>query len=216
MTIASYIDHTLLQPNIRKNQIEELCREALEHKFKAVCIPPFFVKDAARFLEESAVKVATVIGFPMGYSTTPAKVIEVQRAVDEGVDEIDFVINLCAVFDESWNYVKNDIESVTTAAHLKGKVVKTIIEAHLLDENQLKKVCELCVQASVDFIKTSTGFLGAPPVTPALVNTIKKLIPESIKIKASGGIKDNSLANDLLQAGASRLGCSQSIKIISV
>jgi deoxyribose-phosphate aldolase len=216
MTIASYIDHTLLQPNIRKNQIEELCREALEHKFKAVCIPPFFVKDAARFLEESAVKVATVIGFPMGYSTTPAKVIEVQRAVDEGVDEIDFVINLCAVFDESWNYVKNDIESVTTAAHLKGKIVKAIIEAHLLDENQLKRVCELCVQSSVDFIKTSTGFLGAPPVTPALVNTIKKLIPESIKIKASGGIKDNSLANDLLQAGASRLGCSQSIKIISV
>ncbi len=213
MEIAHLIDHTTLKPNCTLSDVKQLCEEAMMHSFAAVCVPPYFVRDAVRFLDDSRVKVATVVGFPYGYSNTPAKVEEVKRAIDEGCDEVDVVINLCAVFQKNWAYLKNDINSVTTAAHLRGKVIKLIFETGMLDDEQLTKLCNICNEIGVDFVKTSTG-VNAGGATLKAVRFLRKHLDSSIKIKASGGIKSHDKAISLIDAGANRLGCSKSLKVI--
>ena len=126
MQLAEKIDHTLLKPDCTLENIKTVCEEAKTHRFFSVCVPPFYVKDAVQFLEDESVKVATVIGFPMGYATTPAKVEEIKRAIDEGADEVDAVVNICAVKSGNWNYVRNDIDSMTRIAHMRGKIIKVI------------------------------------------------------------------------------------------
>lgn len=214
MDIASFIDHTILRPDCQAEEIRNICSEALEHKFCSVCVPPYYVRDAVRILEETPVKVATVIGFPMGYSTTPAKVEEMKRALDQGADELDVVINICAVKSKDWNYVRNDIYSMTTAAHLKGKVIKVIIETGLLTKEEIRKVCELCNQVKPDFVKTSTGYNGEGASLDA-VRLMRKTLNKSIKIKASGGIRDRETTLKMIDAGAKRIGSSSGIKIVS-
>lgn len=213
MDIAKIIDHTRLKPDTVRGDIEQLCKEAIEYEFAAVCVPPFFVQDAVRYLSDSTVKVATVVGFPMGYSHTPAKVEEVKRAVDDGADEIDVVINISALKSGNWAYVKNDIESTTLAAHLKGKIVKIIFETGLLEKEEILKLCEICNNIGVDFVKTSTGFHGGGATITA-VTMLRKALNETIQIKASGGIRDAQKAEKLIQAGATRLGTSKSIKLL--
>ena len=210
--IAEAIDHTLLNSNIERSQIETLCKEAIEHQFAAVCLPPYYVPFAHSLLHETPVKIATVIGFPMGYSTLFAKVEEIKRAVNDGADELDVVLNLSAVKDENWNYVNNEIQSFTRAAHLKGKTLKLIIEASVLSDEALKKICEIASREQVDFIKTSSGFQGG--ATPEMVSLIKKHLDSSIKLKASGGIKTLQQAIQLMDAGAQRLGTSSAISIL--
>ncbi len=213
-SIASNIDHTLLTPNATVEEIHQLCQEAIVHGFAAVCIPPYFVKEAVKLLENHRIKVATVIGFPMGYSATPAKVEEVKRAIDEGVDEIDVVINLCAVKQGNWNYVRNDIDSMTRAAHLRGRIIKVIFEMELLNDEEIAKLCVICNETDVNFVKTSTGLNGGA-ATVEMVQQLKSLTKNDIRIKASAGIRTYEDAQQLIDAGASRLGTSAGTKIIS-
>lgn len=214
MDLAHLIDHTLLKPFCTTKDIEGLCKQAIEHQFAAVCIPPYYVKASKGFLENEKVKVATVIGFPTGYSAIAAKVEEIKRAIDEGVDELDVVINLCAVKNAHWNYVKNELESLTTACHMRGKIIKAIIETGILTHDELLKTAELCAAAEVDYVKTSTGFNG-PGTTVEVISILRATLPNDIKIKASGGIKDRHFAEQLVGAGANRLGSSSGVQIIS-
>lgn len=213
MNLASYIEHTVLKPDCIKTDIKKVCEEALQYGFYGVCVPPFFVREAVQYLENSPVKVITVAGFPMGYAATPAKVEEVKRAIDEGADEIDVVVNICAIKNRSWSFVRNDIESVTRAAHLKGKVIKVIMETALLEKTDIQRLCELCSAIDVNFVKTATGF-NEVNNTPELVAFIKQHLNKAVKIKVSGGIKTQAQAIALIEAGANRIGASGSLEIV--
>ncbi len=212
MNLAGKIDHTLLRADARKEEIVQLCKEARQHGFYAVCVPPYYVRECRQQLAGSMVKIATVVGFPMGYSHTPAKVEEARRAIDEGANEIDMVINLIALKNKDINYLKNELTSVATITQLRGGKLKVILETGLLTEEEIKLACSLCAELTVDFVKTSTGF-GPPGATVETVKLLRSLLPPGIKIKASGGIRDRATALALVQAGADRIGTSAGTEI---
>lgn len=211
--LAPYFDHTILKPDTTLAQIEALCRESLEQGFASVCVPPFFVKKAAQLLRDSRTRVSTVVGFPMGYSTTAAKVEEIKRAIDEGAHEVDVVVNVCAIKSCDWNFVRNDIERMIAATHLKGKVIKIILETGLLEDREIVALSEICNELKPDYVKTSTGFNGAG-ASVEVVERLRSLMHKKIRIKASGGIRDRDFAEALVAAGADRLGSSSSIQIV--
>ena len=213
MELADKIDHTILKPDCTLDEIKGVCEEAVANRFYSVCIPPFYVKDAVQFLENSGVKVATVIGFPMGYASTPAKVEEIKRAIDDGADEVDAVVNICAVKSGNWNYVRNDIDSMTRIAHLRGKIIKVILETGMMSQEELEHLCKICVETDTDFVKTSTGILAAG-ANVDVVAWLRAQLPPSIRIKASGGVRSYQDAVRLIEAGAVRLGSSASLQII--
>lgn len=213
MQLATRIDHTILKPDCTLEDIKGVCEEAKTHGFFSVCIPPFYVKDAAQLLEGTSVKVGTVVGFPMGYASTPAKVEEIKRAIDDGADEVDAVVNICAVKSGNWNYVRNDIESMTRIAHLRGKHIKVILETGLMNLEELERLCKICTDSEVDFVKTSTGILAAG-ANVDIVSWLRSQLPASIKIKASGGVRSYQDAVSLVEAGADRLGSSASVQIV--
>lgn len=211
--IAAYIDHTLLKPDMTFADVERLTSEAKANGFAAVCVPPFFAQEAVKQLEGTPVQVATVVGFPLGYSPTSAKVEEVKNCIDKEVDEIDAVVNIAAIKNKKWAFVTNDIQSVTTAAHLQGKVVKIIIETGMLTTAEIERVCEICTKAEVDYVKTSTGFNGQG-ATVEVVKLLRELLPDSIKIKASGGIRTKDDALQMIEAGADRIGTSAGVTLV--
>lgn len=213
--IATIIDHTYLKADCSTADVKVLCSEALQHSFKSVCIPPYYVFQAKKLLGESSVKICSVIGFPMGYSTTGAKVEEIKRACNDGVDELDVVVNIAAIKNNDWNAVSNDIESTTMISHLRGKKVKLIIEMGLLEEEEIVKVCELAIKSGVDFVKTSTGFNNTI-TTPEDISYLKSILPPSIKVKASGGIRTKADALAMVKAGADRIGTSSGVRIVSM
>lgn len=213
MDIKKTIDHTLLKPATSATEIQRLCLEAKEQGFYAVCIPPYFVTLAKQELAGSEVKIATVIGFPHGYATMMAKVEEIKRAVEEGVDELDVVINLGALRSGNWNNVSADIDRMVTAVRLRGKVIKVIIETSILSSEELRKVCEICNKVKPDFVKTSTGLQGG--ATDEAVRQLRQLLHPDIKIKASGGIRNLDTAQRMLLAGADRLGTSSAMAIVN-
>lgn len=214
MEINSAVDHTLLKPNITLSDVERLCAEAIQHKFAAVCIPPYFVSKAASFLMGSSVKLATVIGFPLGYSATVAKVAEIQRAIEEGADEFDVVINIAALKSGLWTEVRNDIDRMLTACHLRGKTIKVIIESGLLEKDEVERMCDICNELKPDYVKTSTGFNGPGASFPAVELLRARLHPD-IEIKASGGIRTVEDAKAFLEAGASRIGTSSGVNLVA-
>ncbi len=211
--IAEIIEHSQLAPDTNNNDIERLCHEAIEHGFYGVCVPPYFVSKANRLLNDHAVKIITVIGFPMGYSNTASKVEEIKRAIAEGVDELDVVANLSALKSGEWSFVRNDIDSVTRAVHLKGKKIKIIFETGLLTDEELIRLSGICEKIGVDFVKTSTG-INSSGATPEIVTKLREILPQKIGIKASGGIKSGAQVSALMKAGASRIGSSASIDLI--
>jgi len=211
MELASYIDHTVLIPDCTKDDITRVCNEAVEYGFFAICIPPYYVRLAAKLLEDTSVKIAAVVGFPMGYAAIPAKVEEIKRAIDEGAHEIDIVANIAAVKNGDWAHVRNDIDGVTMAVHLKGKKIKMIIEVALLEEIEILKLCNICKEVGVDFVKTSTGYQKG--ATVEVVKLLRNNLPETIKIKASGGIKTAEDARKMIEAGAERIGTSSGVAI---
>ncbi|MFK7772588.1 MAG: deoxyribose-phosphate aldolase [Saprospiraceae bacterium] len=211
--LPSYIDHTILKIDTKKTDIKKLCTEAEANNLYAVCVPPYFVQNASMLLKNSDVKIATVIGFPLGYSATPSKAAEIHKAIDDGADELDVVINVSAVKSGDWNYVQNDIKTVVLATQMKGKIIKVILETGLLNKKEIKKLCEICADAGVNYVKTSTGFNG-DGATEEVVEFLRANLPGSIKIKASGGIKSVKKALKMIEAGADRLGTSSSMKII--
>lgn len=213
MNIASFIDHTLLRPDCNLQDVKKICAEAQQYGFATVCIPPFFVPDAVQLLSSSPIKVATVAGYPMGYSTTGAKVEEIKRAIDDGVDEIDVVISISAVKNNNWKYVRDDIDRVATAARLKSKLLKVILETGLLTETEITKLCEICLEVGSDFVTTSTGIHGEG-ATVQTVRLLSSLLKNKMKIKASGGIRTREDAERLIEAGAKRIGSSASVMIM--
>lgn len=210
--ISSMIDHTLLKADATKDMIEKLCSEAIKYQFKAVCINPTHVEYCTHILKNSDVKVATVIGFPLGASTKEVKAFETADAINKGAEEIDMVINIGGLKDRDYKKVKEDIEAVVNAA--KGKaIVKVIIETCLLTEEEKIKACELSMEAGADFVKTSTGF-STGGATIEDVKLMKSVVGDRLEVKASGGVRDLQTAKDMIDAGATRLGTSSGVNII--
>jgi deoxyribose-phosphate aldolase len=214
MQIASYIDHTVLKPTTTIADIEKLCAEALQYKFAAVCVPPLFVKKAVSLVKGSTVKVATVIGFPFGYSVVEAKVAELVLAIIDGADELDIVINISAIKNNDWQFLANEINTMMPIIKNKNKVVKIIIESGILTDDEIIKCCTVYAAAGVDFMKTSTGYAEKGASVHA-VELMRSHLDTNIQIKASGGIKSYTFAKQLIDAGATRIGCSSSIQIVN-
>ena len=208
ITLASYIDHTLLKPTATHIEIEKICKEALEYGFAAVCVPPSFVALARR----ARVRTATVIGFPFGYSAAVAKLAEVERAIADGADELDVVINLVALKAGDWSGLEAEMRALTGPIHGAGRVVKVIIESGVLTDEEIIRCCELYGGLGVDFLKTSTGYAERGATVEA-VRLMRAYLPSNVRIKASGGIRTYALARQLIDAGADRLGCSASVEI---
>jgi deoxyribose-phosphate aldolase len=228
MHIASYIDHTILKPATTHIEISKICKEAIQYGFAAVCIPPPLVRQAreilsgkveisgaipGRLLPEAPVKVATVIGFPFGYSTGKAKIAEVIEAIADGADELDVVINLIALKNGEWEYLEWEIQAVLDQVHSRGKIIKVIIESGILSEEEIIRCCNIFGRMGVDFVKTSTGYAEKGAAIGA-VQLMRQHLPPSVRIKASGGIRQYAFARQLIEAGADRLGCSASVEIV--
>lgn len=212
--LAACIDHTLLRQDTIREDIEKLCREAVEYGFFGVCIPPYFVSSARGFLQATGVRIVTVVGFPFGYNVMSSKVEETKKAIIDGANEIDVVINIGALKSGNLTYLREEIESITTICRLQNRIVKVIVESAMLTDAELQRVCGFCVNAGVDFVKTSTGYSSAGGVTLEDVKKLRDLLPGNIRIKAAGGIRDAEFAVELLNAGASRIGTSAGIDMI--
>jgi deoxyribose-phosphate aldolase len=213
--LAGHIEHTNLKPDCTKEDIIKLCEEALGHHFYGVCVPPYHVQNAKKELDKTNVKIITVIGFPLGYSTVASKVEEAKKAIISGADEVDMVMNIAAFKSGDFATVQNDIQAVTTACHLQNKQVKVIIETAYLSSEEIEKACHICSDCEVDYVKTSTGYATAG-ASIDIVKMMRTHLPAKIKIKASGGVKDHNFAVQLLQAGANRIGTSSSLNIIGI
>lgn len=211
MNINSYIDYTNLKMDATIKDIEKLCDEARKYHFIAVCVHPYYVPFAKKALEGSTVQIATVVGFPLGMNTKEVKVYEAIEAVNEGADEIDMVVNVGALKDKDYDYVKEEIEEIRDA--IDGKVLKVIIETSLLTEDEIIKMTEICNETYVNFIKTSTGF-GSRGVNEDDIKTINNHKNDILEIKASGGIKSLEDVNKYLEMGVTRIGTSHAVEII--
>ncbi|OAH56315.1 2-deoxyribose-5-phosphate aldolase [Domibacillus aminovorans] len=211
--IAKTIDHTLLKADAKKEDIEKLCEEANRHGFASVCINPALVKQASELLRGSEVKVCTVIGFPLGATVTEVKAFETKIAIDHGATEVDMVINIGALKDGDYDAVEKDIRAVVASAQGKA-LVKVIIETSLLTDKEKKKACELAVSAGADYVKTSTGF-SAGGATEADVTLMRQTVGPKIGVKASGGVRSQQDAMTMIKAGATRIGASSSISIVT-
>lgn len=213
MNIAQYIDHTILKPTTLLSDIEKLCAEARQYGFAAVCVPPNFVKKAKELTEGSAVKVATVIGFPFGYSAVEAKIAEILLAIVDGADELDVVINISAIKNNDWGYLADEINHILPIVRSKHKVIKIIIESGILTDEEIVKCCAIYGAAGIDYLKTSTGY-AEKGATVEAVRLFRQHLPANVGIKASGGIRDYVFAKQLVDAGATRLGCSAGVAIV--
>jgi deoxyribose-phosphate aldolase len=218
--LNQYIDHTILKPTTTLAEVEKVCNEAMQYQFAAVCIPPLFVNKAKKLINDSGVKVATVIGFPFGYSAIEAKVAEIVLAMVDGADELDMVINISAIKNNDWNFIANEINTIVPIVKSKnlpagrqGKIIKVIIESGILTDDEIIKCCDIYGMAGVDYVKTSTGYAEKGASIHA-VKLIRAHLADSVKIKASGGIKTYEFAKQLIDAGAARLGCSSSVQIV--
>lgn len=213
--LNKHIEHTLLKQDAKLEDFIKLFEEAKEHKFLGVCINPAYVKLAKENLLGSDVKIVTVVGFPLGANISDVKAFETSKAVEDGADEIDMVLNVSKLKDKDYDFIINDIKTVKTAC--KDKPLKVILETDLLSKEEIKKACELCIEAKADFVKTSTGFVknGVGAKAEDVKLMFETVSPYGLKVKASGGIRDKEAALKMLEAGAERLGTSSGVKIVS-
>lgn len=212
MDLAKYIDHTILKPEATVEQIRVLCQEAAENHFAAVCVNPIYVDLAAHLLKGSGVKVATVVGFPLGATLTEVKVAETKAAIARKADEIDMVINLGAVKSGAWDAVESDIRAIVAAA--EGRTVKVIIETCLLTNEEKRSACQAALAAGAHFVKTSTGF-SSGGATVEDIALMKEVVGVKALIKASGGVRNREQALAMIAAGASRIGTSAGVTIVT-
>lgn len=207
------VDHTILKADATKASVDKVLQFAKENHTASVCINPYYVKYASDCLKGSGVKVCTVIGFPLGQNTKEVKVFETKNAINNGADEIDMVINVAALKDKEYDYVKSEIKDIYTAVSWHNKLLKVIIENAYLTDDEKRKVCEICKEVGVDFVKTSTGF--APTgATASDVKLMKEVVGDKCKIKAAGGIKSKADIDALYDAGARRFGVSRTEDIL--
>ena len=211
MGLNKYIDHTILKATASNADVQKLCAEAIEHKFYSVCVNGCYVADAKHLLQGTDVKVAAVVGFPLGAMTTAAKVFEAKEAVENGASEIDMVINIAKLKDGEFEFVENEIRQIKEA--IGDNVLKVIIETCYLTDEEKVKACELSLVAKADFVKTSTGF-GTGGATYEDVKLMKSVVGDNAKVKASGGVRDKETAQKYINLGAERLGTSSGIDIV--
>ena len=213
--LNKHIEHTLLKQDAKLEDFIKLFNEAKAHKFLGVCINPAYVKLAKENLKDNDVKVVTVIGFPLGANRSDVKAFEASKAVEDGADEIDMVINVTAIKNKDYDFDVIDIKAVKAAC--KAKPLKVILETDLLEKDEIKKACELCVEAKADLVKTSTGFVkgGVGAKAEDVKLMYETVSPYGLKVKASGGIRDKETAVKMIEAGAERLGTSSGVKIVA-
>ena len=214
MNLNKYIEHTLLKQDATKAEVTKLLDEAIKYNFFGVCVNPCNVKFAKEYLKNSDVKVVTVIGFPLGQNTKEVKILETIDAIKNGADEIDMVINVGLLKDKAYDTIVDEISAIKGAC--QGHNLKVILETDLLTQEEIKKACELCIEAKADLVKTSTGFVkngvGAKAEDVALM--FKTVKDAGLQVKASGGIRDKEAALKMIEAGATRLGTSSGVKIV--
>lgn len=212
MDINRYIEHTALKPTMVAKDVDRLVLEAKQFGFLGVCVPPFWVKRAARELHGTEIQLVTVIGFPLGYNQTEVKEFEIKRAIEQGANELDIVMNISA-FKDGMPWVKVELAKCAHLIHEAGCLMKVIIETAYLSDNEIVNATKLCCEAGTDFVKTSTGFAGAG-ATVEHIQLMRKNAPSNVGIKASGGIKSLSDARAMIEAGADRLGTSSGVAIM--
>lgn len=211
MKRSKYIDHTLLKPEATQDQIEKLCQEAKQYDFASVCVNPYWVPFCKEELKDSDVKVCTVIGFPLGATSSASKAFETAHAIEQGADEVDMVMNIGELLAGHDQAVQKDIEAVVQVA--QGKIVKVILETCLLNDAQIERACSLCVKAKADFVKTSTGFNSAGANTH-VVEVMKQAVKGQAKVKAAGGVRNQADMDAMIAAGADRIGTSHGIELM--
>lgn len=214
MNFANTIDHTLLKPDATRTQIRKLCDEARTHGFASVCVNPFYVPQSAKELAGSNVKVCTVVGFPLGCTPTAVKVAETKWVLEHGAQEVDMVMNVAAAKSGEWDLVVKDIQALAEACHKSGAILKVILETCLLSDDEKVKACEAAWRAGADFVKTSTGF-STGGATVADVKLMRSVVGQNLGVKASGGIKDAETAQAMIAAGATRLGTSSGVLLVT-
>ncbi len=216
MSIASMIDHTILKATATSADIEKLCAEARQYGFASVCVNSVWVKKASELLAGSPVAVCTVVGFPLGAMSHTAKAFEAEEAAANGANEIDMVIDIGAVLEGRWADVEDDVSKVVAAAKKgpKSALVKVILENCYLNKEQIAEACRICVKCGAEFVKTSTGF-GTGGATVEDVALMKATVGDKALVKAAGGIRDKATAEAMIAAGASRIGCSAGVAIVS-
>ena len=211
--LNKYFDHTILKADATLAQVEKLCKEALEYDFYSVCVNSCYVKACRDYLADSDVKIAAVVGFPLGACTTLTKAFETEEACKDGASEIDMVINVGALKDGKTDYVLEDIRAVVQAAHKHNALVKVIIETCLLSDDEKVTACKLSEEAGADFVKTSTGF-STGGATAEDIALMKSVVGDRLQVKASGGIRDYQTTMKMIEAGADRIGASASVNIM--
>ncbi len=211
MNYNKMIDHTVLKADTPLETVKRICDEAIEYGFASVCINPCHVAYCADYLKDSDVNVCTVIGFPLGANTSAVKAFETKDAIANGADEIDMVMNIGALKDKNYDLVRNDVKAVVEAAN--GTLVKVILETCLLTEDEIKKACELCVEAKADYVKTSTGF-STRGATIEDVQIMKAAVQGKAKVKAAGGVRTHEDMVKIVEAGADRIGTSAGCSLV--
>jgi deoxyribose-phosphate aldolase len=212
VNLASYIEHTNLNPTVTIRDIDQLVVEAKQYQFLGICVPPFWVKRAKREIGNDPVKLVTVAAFPLGYNMTETKLDEILRAIENGADEVDVVWNISS-FKTGIPWTKIDVAKCAKIAHDYQKILKVIIETAYLSEIEIENACKICADAGADFVKTSTGFAGEGAKEDH-IKRMRNVLPRNVGIKASGGIKTYEQALRLIDAGADRIGTSSGIKIL--
>ena len=212
MEINKLIDHTLLKPNATEEDIIELCKEAIVYNFKAVCVNPYYVPLAKNLLKDSDVLVCTVVGFPLGATFSEAKVDETKRAIKAGADEIDVVLNIGKVKEQNFEFVQEEIRLVKEAC--KGRLLKVILETAFLSDDEIFEASKACVLGGADFVKTSTGFASGGALVEH-VKIMREAVGPYVGVKASGGIRSRSDLEKMVASGATRIGTSSGVKIVS-
>lgn len=211
MRKEKYIDHTILKAVATKNDVMKLCEEAIKYDFMSVCVNPHFVAYASELLKDSDVLVCTVVGFPLGANTTEVKVFETVDAIKNGADEIDMVINIGELKNGNYSYVEEEIRRVVEASD--GKLVKVILETCYLTDEEIKEASLCAKRAKADFVKTSTGF-GSAGATVHAVSIMRETVGNEMGVKASGGVRSKADMEDMIKAGANRIGCSAGVQIM--
>ena len=211
MRKEKYIDHTILKAVATKNDVKKLCEEAIKYDFMSVCVNPHFVAYASELLKDSDVLVCTVVGFPLGANTTEVKVFETVDAIKNGADEIDMVINVGELKNGNYSYVEEEIRRVVEASD--GKLVKVILETCYLTDEEIREASLCAKRAKADFVKTSTGF-GSAGATIHAVSIMRETVGNEMGVKASGGVRSKADMEDMIKAGANRIGCSAGVQIM--
>jgi deoxyribose-phosphate aldolase len=211
--IAKMIDHSLLNPTLTSNELEQGIQTALKYDVASVCILPYYLKRCSQLLKGSSVKSSTTIGFPHGGHTIAVKVAEAHQALDDGCEELDFVVNISQVLSGNWDYVRSDINAVIDAAHIRQQKVKIIFENCYLNSAQKIKLCEISGGLEADWVKTSTGF-GTAGATIEDVKLMRKYSPSHVQVKAAGGIRDLDTLLAFRDLGVTRIGCSRTVEVL--